>query len=52
MEGGSAFSFDSALVFRLTVLLLWVVDAVLVLRMRRASLVGEVTDGRSSVVAA
>jgi len=37
VAGGRVFSFDSTLVFRLTVLLLWIVAAFLLVRMPRAS---------------
>jgi membrane protease YdiL (CAAX protease family) len=40
-QGGSVFTFDSTLVLRLTVLLLWIIGALLLVRMRGVRQVGE-----------
>ena len=40
-QGGSVFTFDATLVFRLTVLLLWIIGAVLLVCMRGVRQVGE-----------
>jgi len=48
VRGGSPFKFDSTLVFRLTIMLLWIIGVLLLFRMRGVWRVGDPPEGSNS----